>query len=367
MKTSRHHRPSADEAIEATAAAWLAQRDDGLTPAESAAFARWRQADPRHEAAVVRLEAAWGALQQLRDFRPEARMHPDRDLLRGARPARRVVPFAVVVPAALAACLALAAVWWWAAGGTSHGQRYATTVDGYQRVALEDGSVLELNANTEVQVQFSPSERRVSLERGEAHFTVAKDKARPFRVGAGSVAVYAVGTAFNVRRRAADVEVLVTEGKVEVDQSDPAPDADSSRKKLGRSPSRSGGSGEVHALSQAFPVLVAGQRVVIPTVPTAAAVTPVVDVVAPEVIREELAWQGPRLVFVDTPLREVIEQFNRRNQVQLILGDAELGGLPVGGSFRAENVDAFVRLLVTGNDIVAERPDAGRVVLRREK
>lgn len=92
-----------------------------------------------------------------------------------------------------------------------------------------------------------------------------------------------------------------------------------------------------------------------------------VDVVAPEVIREELAGQGPPLVLVDTPLREVIAQFNRRNQVQLVLGDEELGGLPVGGSFRAENVDAFVRLLVTGNDIVAERSDAGRVVLRREK
>ncbi|MBC7365948.1 MAG: DUF4880 domain-containing protein, partial [Undibacterium sp.] len=87
-------RPSEDESIAATAAAWLAQRDDTLTPNEAAVFARWRAADPRHEAAVARLENAWTTLQPLRDFRPAARRHPDRDLL--AAPARRAfLPFPV--------------------------------------------------------------------------------------------------------------------------------------------------------------------------------------------------------------------------------------------------------------------------------
>ena len=47
-------RPSDDESIAATAAAWLAQRDDAFTAAEAAAFECWRAADPRHDAAVVR-------------------------------------------------------------------------------------------------------------------------------------------------------------------------------------------------------------------------------------------------------------------------------------------------------------------------
>jgi transmembrane sensor len=42
-----------------------------------------------------------------------------------------------------------------------------------------------------------------------------------------------------------------------------------------------------------------------------------------------------------------------------------LGVLPIGGSFRAENVDAFVRLLTTGGELVAERPGPNRVLLRR--
>ncbi|MCX6934448.1 MAG: DUF4880 domain-containing protein, partial [Verrucomicrobia bacterium] len=65
-------RPSDDESIAATAAAWLAQRDDTFSAADAAAFERWCAADPRHAAAVARLENAWAALQPLRDFRPAA-------------------------------------------------------------------------------------------------------------------------------------------------------------------------------------------------------------------------------------------------------------------------------------------------------
>jgi len=169
MKRDAHPRPSDIEAIEATAAAWLAQRDDHLSPAGEREFAQWRAADPRHEAALARLENAWSALQQLRDFRPEAARHPDRDLLRGqaARRRRRNV-FPALATAALAASLAVAAVW--SIGHSRRempaAQRYATTIDGYERVTLQDGSLLELNASSEVVVEFTPVERRVRLMRG---------------------------------------------------------------------------------------------------------------------------------------------------------------------------------------------------------
>ncbi len=351
------------EAIDATAAAWLAQRDDGLTRDEAVAFARWRAADPRHEAAAARLEGAWASLQQLRDFRPEAARHPDRDLLGARGMRRRVVRFpAVAAAVALAACVAVAAVWW---SGTrrdraSAEQRYATTLDGYERVTLADGSMVELNSASEVAVQFSLAERRVRLVRGEAHFTVAKNPARPFRVEAGGVAVRAVGTAFNVRLGAGEVEVLVTEGKVSVAEVERlVPKALSVDAEA-----RAAHSGQRESSPAA--VLVANERTVVSTA-VAATAAPVVERVTAQAVREALAWQGPRLVFSDTPLREAIAQFNRRNPVQLELADAELGALTIGGSFRAENVDAFVRLLEAGGDLAADRPDTRRVVLRRAK
>ena len=373
-KRSEHPRPSDDEAVEATAAAWLAQQDDGLSPAEEAEFARWRGADGRHETAVRRLEGAWSALQQLRDFRPEAQKHPDRDLLRAATRRRaRVVSFPAMASAAVAASLILAAAWWFV--GTSRdtypaARHYATTVDGYQRVSLEDGSTLELNGNSEMNVHYLPTARRVRLIRGEAHFTVAKDPLRPFSVEAGNIAVRALGTAFNVRMAASEVEVLVTEGKVDVDQTARrALESQQSR----REPENGGKLDEAsRAPTTSNPTrLGVNERAIIPLGPPArrapdeafATAMPVVERVAPEMIREALAWQSSRLLFIDTPLGEAVAQFNRRNQVQLVIGDSELAALPIGGRFRADNFEGFVRLLEAGGDIVVARPDPNRIVL----
>src|SRR5581483_9214616 len=98
-------------------------------------------------------------------------------------------------------------------------QIYTTAAGGYERQTLADGSVVELNGNTQVQVAYSPAERRVRLVQGEAHFTVAKNKRRPFWVEAQGVSVRAVGTAFNVRLDPQRVDVLVTEGRVPVAQT----------------------------------------------------------------------------------------------------------------------------------------------------
>ncbi len=74
---------------------WLAERDDGLTPDKETEFLRWRQTNPRHEAALARLEKAWNTLLKLENFRPEAQAHPDRDLL---APARRRGQSAIASP-----------------------------------------------------------------------------------------------------------------------------------------------------------------------------------------------------------------------------------------------------------------------------
>jgi len=251
---------------------------------------------------------------------------------------RRAVSWAL----GLGAAAALVMVTWWVAVQRSpEATVFATTVDGYERVALPDGSVVELNGDSEVRVAFAPDLRRVRLVRGEAHFTVARDAARPFVTEAGEVAVRALGTAFNVRLGAGAVEVLVTEGKVRVAERGAPAEATA---------------GTVVAVNER--VVVARQPAQAPQVPAGA------ERVTAETVRATLAWQGPPLVFADTPLAEAIAHFNRRNAVQIVLADEALGRLPIGGSFRRENVDGFLRLLAATGDVTIERPVAGSVVLR---
>lgn len=340
-------RPSASEAIEAQAAAWLAERDAGFTPAAAEKFSDWCAADRRHAAAVHRLEKAWTALQSLRDYRPTARAHPDPDLLSPKRRRSMSGWFYASVTLPFAAMLLLAAAWWKTASPPVEGptaQNFATTMGGYQRVALEDGSVVELNSNTEVRVNYSTHERRLELLRGEAHFTVAQNRQRPFWVAADGVTVRAVGTAFDVRVAPQGIEVLVTAGTVQ----------------LGRA--SASGSVVAPGSSDSAPLVTAGWRA---TVPRAENAPPSIEKVGSPVVRDLLAWQSSRLVFVEMPLGEVIEQFNQRNQVQLSLADPELAKMPVGGSFAADNVETFVRLLSSNGDLIAEQTSPEQIVLRK--
>jgi transmembrane sensor len=250
---------------------------------------------------------------------------------------------------AAAVALGLGVVIWQFAAQqeTAPGAGTVRVIPSPERLTLADGSTVELNHGGKIETDFTVATRRVRLVRGEAHFTVTKNPARPFIVEAGGVAVRAVGTAFDVRHATGAVEVLVTEGKVQVERPVP-PSA----------------SPVALPLAVAAPTpLVAGERAVVdinaPTAP------PVVAAVTPSEMAHALAWQGVRLEFAALPLAEVVTEFNLRNRQQLVVADAATGKLRVGGNFRADNVDGFVRLLEASFGVTALRRDDGALVLRR--
>jgi transmembrane sensor len=368
--------PEPDDSIEEVAADWLTLRAEGFSSAQKRDFERWCRADPRHASAVARLEAACALLEKMPQVRAE--LQPVIAFPAAPRSPHAVARAAAADPApsppragrvwrlalGLAAAVALAAigVWQWPRFHPA-AALYATSAGGYERVVLADGSVLELNAASEVRVVLAPAERRVALVRGEAHFTVAPDPARPFVVSAAGVAVRAVGTAFNVRLATSAVEVLVTEGKVSVSDVGPA---------LAAGPSRSERDNRDGLPTTGSPTLLsANERTLISLAPAKSAKSaspplpaPVVEPVAPDALREALSWQERKLVFSETPLRDVVAQFNRRNRTQLLLGDASLAERPVGGTFAADNVEGFIRLLEGSGSITVERRDDATVVLR---
>jgi transmembrane sensor len=339
--------PSPDAAsVEDAAIAWLTERDDGWTPAREREFAQWLRADPRHAAAVARLEQTLGLLGELPDFRAELNTAFDRaapvvPFPPAAKPTPRRRPLRTWAWAGLAAALAAGAFLGWRTVSRPPEIPYATTVAGYERARLDDGSTLELNAATAVRVQFTPAERRVRLETGEAHFAVAHDAARPFIVSAGGVAVRAVGTAFNVRYGAdGAVVVIVTEGKVRVGQAGPASSAEASA-----------------------PLVSAGERLVLPR----QAPPPVVERVSPAELRAAFAWQARLADFADAPLGDVVARFNARSRVQLILADPVLADRRIGGTFALDESEAFVRLLERDGEIAGERRGETEIHLRRAR
>lgn len=330
----------ASEAIDATATAWLARRDRTLTAAEQDAYLQWLREDPRHAAAIARQEKVWGLLDQLSEWRPDNSPRPNPDLL---APRARSKIYGLAAAAFAAAAAVVVAVVVLHQSPAEPAPRRAIIHPGPERQTLADGSVVELNAGAQIEVRFDAAERRVRLLHGEAHFAVAKNPARPFVVDAGAVAVRAVGTAFSVSLQISEVSVLVTEGKVGVTEHRFASDARRSTP---------------HLSTGTF--LTAGQSTVIDL--AAESVAPVVHDVTPAQIARALAWQGLRLEFQEMPLGDVVAEFNRYNRRKLSVRDRATAAIVVGGNFRADNVDGFVRLLESSFGVTV-RAEGDEIVL----
>lgn len=350
--------PKGCERPDLEAAAWLIEHDRGLTAARQDEFLQWLAADPKHQKWYARHRQTWKEFNLLAQWRPEHSADPNPDLLARPRIGRRLV---WMWSGSLAAAASLALAWVLRPARVEEPKEkfpVEIVAAAYEHRVLEDGSAVDLNRGARLTVQFTPGERRVALLRGEAQFTVAKNPGRPFIVRAGGVDVRAVGTAFNVRLNAGAVEVLVTEGKVQLDRSPKSP--------ASGEPAGSGGAtGVVVAAVSPLPVLIAGQRTVI----SLKASAPEARVVAAtaEDMNRLLAWQPQLLDFNSTPLSDVVAEFNRRNRTQLILADDELRSLPIVASFRSDNLDGFVRLLEVTAAVRVERQGAERIVLRKSR
>ena len=184
-------RDSANDPIPQQAAAWLARKDRGMTAAEERAFAGWLAADSRHAAEYARFASAWNNFDLAKAVPDLAEIARQLDQRTSAFPLRR--PRGIFVWAFVAAAAAVAlglGVWRWRETGVNGGAApasYHVVPNASKRLVLEDGSVAELRGNSEIRVEFTASERKVNLLRGEAFFTVAKNRARPFIVGAGQI------------------------------------------------------------------------------------------------------------------------------------------------------------------------------------
>ncbi|MBI4625051.1 MAG: FecR domain-containing protein [Verrucomicrobia bacterium] len=371
MSNRSQNRPSVP-GIEKEAAQWLARRDRGLSSAEQDDYLQWLRQDARHGEALARHEATLRRMMRLGDWQPALSDEPNPDLF---APRRRLPWRAFVAGTAAAAALAVGGALWWPAGPAVPAVAQKSYLRINEREALPDGSLVELKDGSRIAIEFSEAERCVRLIGGEVHFTVAKNSARPFVVETGGVAIRAVGTAFNVRLDVAAVEVLVTEGKVAVQQTtdhglrttDRAASARVPDAALETRDSRSGEAAPSSALRSppSGTLLVAGQRALV----SLAAAAPELRVtnVTPQEIKDTLAWQAPRLQFFETPLAVAVAEFNARNRTQLVLGEPDLGTVPIGGTFRVDNVEGFVRMIEVTLDLRAEPRGGNELVLTRSR
>ena len=335
-------------AIAQQAGEWfIAYQAGPLAAGDSAAFLAWLRASPIHVqeylgvARVARgLGAAVGGAEvPLETFLEQVRAGEDRVVSLGTRAPTRQPPARLSLWRAwpiAASLLALAAgILWWGHDGqllglpkiyeTAHGEQMARR--------LPDGTVLRLDTDSAVTVRYSSRERVVEVNRGRSLFEVAHDDRRRFRVAAGVTGAIAVGTRFDVYRKAGVTLVTVAEGQVAVFTGEPA---------WLRS-------------DRTAPAYVqrvrAGYRLRVDAGVLSAQPVPV-D------LNQALGWLQHKIVFEHRPLGEVAAEFNRYGRIPIEIEDETLRSLPVSGTFDADDTDSFVAFLERLPGVRVERTPA---------
>ena len=171
----------------------------------------WLEADPANaaafDAATLRIEALTAGLAPART--PPAAVNDNRALV-----ARRWLVGTMM--GGLAAAMVAAIVLPNTLGQT--GVVVRTAAGERRMVSLADGTRIALNGDSRLSYADAGA-RQVSLEQGEAFFSVVHDASRPFEVHTGGTVVRDVGTAFNLASDGGRLEVAVSEGSVDVERS----------------------------------------------------------------------------------------------------------------------------------------------------
>ena len=184
-----------------------------------------------------------------------------------------------------------------------------TGIEETRVVVLEDGSRIVLDRQSRLRVAFTPAARDVELLDGQAHFEVAKNPNRPFRVRTRSAEVVAVGTMFDVATVPARTTVTLIEGRVNVRT--------------------------ISGPAQAEPkveALVPGQQLGI------ASDGQFLD---KRVVKIEnvTAWQRGTIILDDMPLPEALTAMNRYSVTQIVIRGPALQSRRVSGVFRIGDVE----------------------------
>lgn len=323
------------ERVMVEAERWFARMlASNCTAAERAACQRWQAASPVNANAYAQVERISQRATAFR-FQPQYRAAAREIRERAARAGRRrsTLRWGLSLGAAASAVLALGLGWrvW---DPAQPEQRYATTLGERRTQTLDDGSRVLLDTDSTVAVRYSRKHRDVVLERGRAEFSVAPAPQRPFVVHAGSGAVRAVGTRFQVRRHADSVLVSLLEGVVTVTATPAA--------------------GE-----QRNTTLAAGEQLNFDTGQLWAKGN--VDLEAAQ------GWPQGELVFRERPLPELVEEMNRYTPVKLRIGDPSLNTLRFSGVFYENDQDSLIQALEQVWSVRAERVSPREIVLHAKR
>jgi transmembrane sensor len=199
---------------------------------------------------------------------------------------------------------------------------YATDPMHRQTVLLPDGSRIDLDVGSSVELRFGPTGPVLRVLHGLTMFHIRHDSRRHWVVWAGPNRIEDLGTDFMVHRGTVDTRVSVFDGRVRVQAPSISP-----------APKTCGSDLELAARGQVH----------IHESPAGAAVH--CEVLTPQQLSELRGWRTGQVSFANESLQEFSEDMGRYNGVTFNASDPAIAGLRVGGVFRRTDLAGFLEAM----------------------
>lgn len=324
------NQPASRMALRQQAIAWLVEwRSGQMSDAQRDGLARWRQANPAHEAAWLQVSSAFDRTL----CQPLAPLAGDRSTASAAMDAllqphtgrrRRQLVGGTLAAVGVVVSTGMVAHRFSPLPGLLADVHTATAER--RSLALSDGSRLLLDARTALDITYGAGQRRIDLQRGALIADMGARRASPFVVSTQHGAVRAQGARCMVRVQAGGTQVAALDHSVSLDL----------------------------ATQSTQTTLAAGQSALLDAQGTIQRLqTPAQDLAA---------WQQGMLAVRDGTLGEVIEGLRpyRRGLIRLSPAAAQL---PVLGVFTLDDTDHTLQALADTLPVVVRRYQGGWLVV----
>lgn len=199
-------------------------------------------------------------------------------------------------------------------------------------IQMPDNSLISLDAKTNIKVLYSKNKREVILKKGTAVFQVSPNKNRPFYVRSDAILVKVLGTKFEVSKEEEKTKISVLEGVVAIRQG--VKDKTRILARLEK--------GDILYTSDS------GK-----------------DKTLTKNNANEIAlWRDEKLIFKQTDLKDVIQQFSKYTKFDIHLNIIGKDTYPITGEFGVYEFDKFLDFLPLVYPIKIDKIKENQVILK---
>lgn len=223
------------------------------------------------------------------------------------------------------AVIAMFAAGVWGMNPTLSTEAFVTRYAEHAQFVLPDGSQVHLNANTRLVCRLKLRSREMTLEKGEASFSVYHEW-RPFTVAVNTTKVLDIGTVFNISQWQHYFVTTVVQGEVELQTGD-----------------------HKTRLTSGQSIRVSQQETGLPY---------------PADMEMVTAWQNGKILFNKTPLKEAVASLQRYRQATIQL-DPRLENLLITGIYDVSNIEQLLDSMDTMFPVNVTRRDDGVINIQK--